>query len=167
MLLEEEKEVLMEMGRRQREESDQDQSDDTLSLLTFCLGKEWYGVPLSQLREITKIPTITPVPGTHDYILGVAHHSGEILSVIDIKPLIGLDKTTFTEKSRLLIPRTDDEPVGLVIETVQDIVEIMHEKIEPYFLQSEGKQKGYVTGQIQIGEVLLGILDLEKLLLLE
>ncbi|OGW18075.1 MAG: hypothetical protein A3G93_10005 [Nitrospinae bacterium RIFCSPLOWO2_12_FULL_45_22] len=167
MLLEEEKEVLMEMGRRQREESDQDQSDDTLSLLTFCLGKEWYGVPLSQLREITKIPTITPVPGTPDYILGVAHHSGEILSVIDIKPLIGLDKTTFTEKSRLLIPRTDDEPVGLVIETVQDIVEIMHEKIEPYFLQSEGKQKGYVTGQIQIGEVLLGILDLEKLLLLE
>ena len=167
MLLEEEKEVLMEMGRRQREESDQDQSDDTLSLLTFCLGKEWYGVPLSQLREITKLPTITPVPGTPDYILGVAHHSGEILSVIDIKPLIGLDKTTFTEKSRLLIPRTDDEPVGLVIETVQDIVEIMHEKIEPYFLQSEGKQKGYVTGQIQIGEVLLGILDLEKLLLLE
>ena len=167
MLLEEEKEVLMEMGRRQREESDQDQSDDTLSLLTFCLGKEWYGVPLSQLREITKLPTITPVPGTPDYILGVAHHSGEILSAIDIKPLIGLDKTTFTEKSRLLIPRTDDEPVGLVIETVQDIVEIMHEKIEPYFLQSEGKQKGYVTGQIQIGEVLLGILDLEKLLLLE
>jgi len=52
-------------------------------------------------------------------------------------------------------------------ENVAGTEDNMHEKIEPYFLQSEGKQKGYVTGQIQIGEVLLGILDLEKLLLLE
>jgi purine-binding chemotaxis protein CheW len=155
--------VFIEMGQRQREESDQDQSEEALSLLTFCLEKEWYGVPSSQVKEVTRIPKITPVPGTPDYILGVAHHSGEILSVIDIKPLIGLDRTTLTEKSRLLIFTIEGEPAGLLIEIVQDIVEITKEKIEPYLSGAGGEQKGYLTGQIQIGEVILGILDLEKL----
>ena len=80
--------VFIEMGQRQREESDQDQTEETLSLLTFCIEKDWYCVPSSQVKEVTRIPKITPVPGTPDYILGVAHHSGEILSVIDIKPYI-------------------------------------------------------------------------------
>lgn len=167
MMLEEEKEVLMEMGRRQREESDEDQSKNRLSLLTFCLGKEWYGLPLSQVKEVTRIPKISPVPGTPDYILGVAHQSGEVLSVIDIKPLMGLDKTTLAEKSRLLISTIEGEPAGLLIEMVQDIVEITKEKIEPYLSGAGGEQKVYIMGQIQVGEVVLGILDLEKLLLLE
>ncbi|PIP04921.1 MAG: hypothetical protein COX52_14740 [Syntrophobacterales bacterium CG23_combo_of_CG06-09_8_20_14_all_48_27] len=158
--------VFIEMGQRQREESDQDQTEETLSLLTFCIEKDWYCVPSSQVKEVTRIPKITPVPGTPDYILGVAHHSGEILSVIDIKPLIGLDKTILTEKSRLLISTIEDEPAGLLIEIVQDIIEITKGKIETYLSGAGSEQKGYLTGRIQIGEVILGILDLEKLLYL-
>lgn len=156
--------VFIEMGRKQREESDQDQAEETLSLLTFCIEKEWYGVPSSQVKEVTRLPKITPVPGTPDHILGVAYHGGEVLSVIDIKPLMGLDKTTLTEKSRLLISTIEGEPAGLLVEIVQDIVEITKEKIAPYLSGAGGEQKGYLTGQIQIGEVVLGILDLEKLL---
>ena len=62
-------------------------------ILLFSLGEEWYGVRISQVRELYNEYVVTPVPCVPDYINGVVNIRGEIVSVTDLRAMMGLGRT--------------------------------------------------------------------------
>ncbi len=62
-----------------------DSGDKENKFLTFCLGKEEYGVEILRVREIIGIIGITPVPQLPEYVKGVINLRGKIIPVIELR----------------------------------------------------------------------------------
>ena len=64
-----------------------------LHIVGFQVGRETYGVPITSLHEIVRVPEITAVPDAPDYMEGVINLRGKIVSVIDLRKRFGEPKT--------------------------------------------------------------------------
>ena len=60
-----------------------------LHIVGFQIGRETYGVPITSLHEIVRVPEITAVPDAPDYMEGVINLRGKIVSVIDLRKRLG------------------------------------------------------------------------------
>ena len=72
-----------------------------LHIVGFQVGRETYGVPITSLHEIVRVPEITAVPDAPDYVEGVINLRGKIVSVIDLRKRLGEKKVTATRRNRI------------------------------------------------------------------
>ena len=66
--------------------------------LTIVLENEAYGLNVLQIREIIRLPKITPVPQLPDHVKGVINLRGRVVPVVDLRVKLGL-KAGFTERT--------------------------------------------------------------------
>ena len=86
----------------------QEIKQETIQLVVFRLSNEWYGVEISQAREVIKIGKMTYLPSSPEHIAGIVNLRGDILSVTDLKSFFGLSQEELTEKSRLVVIESTD-----------------------------------------------------------
>ena len=65
-------------------------NDNQDKFLSFCLGKEEYGVEILRVREIIGVLDITPLPQTASYVKGVINLRGKIIPVIELLKKFGM-----------------------------------------------------------------------------
>ena len=53
-----------------------------LQIVGFRVGRETYGVPITAVHEIVRVPEITAVPDAPDYLEGVINLRGKIVSIV-------------------------------------------------------------------------------------
>src|ERR1039458_94668 len=56
-----------------------------VQLVTFMLGEEEFGVPISQIQEIDRLAKITKVPKAAEFIEGITNLRGEVIPVLDTR----------------------------------------------------------------------------------
>src|SRR5213594_5087978 len=74
-----------------------------LHIVGFQVGRETYGVPITSLHEIVRVPEITAVPDAPDYMEGVINLRGKIVSVIDLRKRLGEKNVTSSRSNRILV----------------------------------------------------------------
>lgn len=134
--------------------------------LTFVLGSEEYGLDIVKVREIFGIMDITPVPKTPDYIKGVINLRGKVISVVDLRLKFGMELADYTEETCIIVVEVGDIHMGIVVDTVSEVLDIVEEDIEPppsfgnqvntQFILGMGKIKGQVKILLDIENVLSG-----------
>lgn len=109
-------------------------SDDSVhrsEYLGFRLDRETYAVQIDRIGEILRIPPITPVPRSSDRIMGVVSVRGRVLTVLDLRSRLGLDRPPLTRHARILmLPWSDKESVGLYVDGVLQVYRLAEEEIE-------------------------------------
>ena len=138
---------------------------DILQFIGIRLEKELYGIPVERIRKIVKPLQITSIPGTAPHIMGLMNLQGEILCIVDVKILLNMGKAIPSENSRVVVIKTAEGPVGVFCDEVMDIYDIVKKDIETTLPALNREIGGYVLGQVQIDNGLMGILDIERLLL--
>ena len=138
---------------------------DILQFIGIRLGKELYGIPVEKIRKIVKPLQITSIPGTAPHIMGLMNLQGEILCIADVKILLNMGNAIPSENSRVVVIKTAEGPVGVFCDEVMDIYDIVKKDIETTLPALNREIGGYVLGQVQIDNGLMGILDIERLLL--
>jgi chemotaxis signal transduction protein len=58
--------------------------DKQLQIVGLRIGRETLGLPISLVREIVRVPEITPVPNAPEHIEGVINLRGKIIAVVDL-----------------------------------------------------------------------------------
>src|SRR5439155_2655815 len=79
--------------------------EEAARYLAFDLARATYAVPLDHVREIDRVPAITPLPNVADWLVGAANLRGEILSVVDFASFLGLGSTRLSREPGLLACR--------------------------------------------------------------
>ena len=74
-----------------------------LHIVGFKVGRETYGVPITSLHEIVRVPEITAVPDAPDYLEGVINLRGKIVSVMDLRKRFGEKQITLRRQNRILV----------------------------------------------------------------
>lgn len=143
-------------------------SDETVGLLMFRLGEEWYAVTIDAVREIYNEYEVTRIPRVPDFVLGVINVRGEIVSVTDLGTLIRVPSRSELdieqELPSAIIVSTGECVSAIVVDEIGDIVDVLVGALEPPLSTLDKAQAEYMSGSVYINELLIGIVNVEKIL---
>ena len=128
-----------------------------------------YGINVAKVREIIKMPKLTELPGSEDYIEGIFDLRGVVVPVVDLAKWMGINVPSEDEapiKKRVIITEFNNILIGFIVHDAKRIRRISWADIEPAsFNMAQGRlDRSKITGitRIEGGEILL-ILDLESI----
>ncbi len=135
-----------------------------LQIIGFRIGRETYGIGISAVREIVRVPEITAVPNAREAIEGVINLRGKIIPVMDLRKRFGEADTRTDKKSRILVVEIENRLLGLLVNSASEVLNLAPSEIEsPGSTFVEG-ESSYVTGVGKLGGRLIILLDIAKLL---
>jgi purine-binding chemotaxis protein CheW len=135
-----------------------------LHVVGFSIGSETFGVPISLVHEIVRVPEITSVPEAADCVEGVINLRGKIVPVVDLRKRFGETQITSNKKNRVLVAEVEGKLVGLMVDAASEVLKIPPSEIEdPPNLFEEGDSR-YITGVGKLGNRLIILVDLTKVL---
>ncbi|HTH73242.1 MAG TPA: chemotaxis protein [Trinickia sp.] len=119
-------------------------SSNKFELLLFRLGcapgnddsHELYGINVFKVREIMTMPTITPIAGASEHMIGAVDIRGQIIPVIDLPKLMGCNPTRGL--NILLVTEFARSTQAFAVEEVDDIVRLEWNQV----LSAEGSAGG-------------------------
>jgi purine-binding chemotaxis protein CheW len=135
-----------------------------LHIVGFQVGREIYGVPITSLHEIVRVPEITAVPDAPDYLEGVINLRGKIVSVMDLRKRFGDKQAALKKHNRILVVEHSGKLAGLIVDSATEVLKIPGEDVEaaPAAFQEGGLN--CVTGLGKVRGRLIVLLDITKLL---
>lgn len=135
-----------------------------LQIVGFRVGRETYGVPITAVHEIVRVPEITAVPDAPDYLEGVINLRGKIVSIVDLRKRFGEPAAQPSNKNRILVAEANGKLLGLVVDSASEVLKLSHSQVEaPPALVQEGRLN-CVTGVGKLQGRLIILVDLARLL---
>lgn len=135
-----------------------------LQIVGFRVGRETFGVPISLVHEIVRVPEITAVPEAPDYVEGVINLRGKIISVIDLRKRFGEKEISSSKKNRILVVEVESKMLGLIVDAASEVLKVPEGEIDlPASVFEEGEMN-YVTGVGKLRGRLIIMIDLSKIL---
>ena len=98
--------------------------------LAFLLGPEAYALPLSCVREIMRVPTITEVPRAPHEVLGIVSVRGQVTTLIDMRRKLKVAESTISSRTRVLLVDQGDEILGLLCDRVLQVHRLSEDEVE-------------------------------------
>ena len=135
--------------------------DDIFRLLSFELAGAPYAVPVERVREIVRMRPVTPIPRTPADVRGVISLRGEMIELIDLGHRLGLGPIEPTRRTRIIVIKTGDgEVVGLLVDTVKEVLRVSAEEIQ----SATGSVTGAVNDLCKFQDEFVSMIELDRLL---
>ena len=159
---------LEEQGVTQVEKNlDGVQEMSEIQLVTFMLGAEEFGIPISQIQEIDRLGKITKVPKAPPFIEGITNLRGEVIPVLDTRKRFDLEVKPSDDRTRIIIVDLGGVKTGLVVDSVREVVHLLKKDIAPP-PEAVGSaiDQQFISGigKIDAGKRMIVLLDVEKIL---
>ncbi|GIM45726.1 chemotaxis protein CheW [Collibacillus ludicampi] len=122
-----------------------------MKLVLFEVGNETYALPIEKVRSIETVQPIRPVPLSPQHVLGVMNLRGVVITVMDLRTMLGAPAKELTPLNRLLI--VDDK--AYLVDEAHDVIDCDDEDIQSY--ETDNK---YFKGVIRRGEKLVILIQL-------
>lgn len=127
------------------------------------IGGARYAVGLAQVAEVTKVPPLTRVPGVPAWVSGVANWRGRILTVLDLRSLLGADVAALDAAARLVVLTTDVATVGVLVDKVEGTAAVASaEVLVPAVLPSAAAD--LVRSHVPLDDGPLAVLDVDAVM---
>jgi len=147
--------------------------EEIVQLVTFQVGAEEYGLDINCITEIVRPHKITTLPRMPQFIEGVINLRGTIIPIVDLRKRFGLAEVRDNlRKMRMIISKgavpasggSRQELLGLVVDTVKEVIHVPKKEIERAPEAAKGTQADFITGMGKVGERLIIILDIARIL---
>jgi purine-binding chemotaxis protein CheW len=132
--------------------------------VTFRLDGETYGVNVMQVQEVLRYTEIAPVPGAPEYVLGIINLRGNVVTVIDTRNRFALKEGEVTDSTRIVIVEADEHVVGLLVDSVAEVVYLRQSEIENPPNAGHDESARFIQGVCNKNDELLILVELEKIL---
>jgi purine-binding chemotaxis protein CheW len=135
-----------------------------LELATFYVGESLCGINILNIQEINKNVDITHVPQAPEYVVGVLNLRGRIVTVIDLGEKLDLSPININKENRNIIVDSQEEQIGLLVDSISDVLLARSDKIEPAPANLGGIKGKFFKGVFKTEDKLIGVLDIEEVL---
>jgi len=98
--------------------------------LAFAVGTETFALPLSCVREIMRVPAVTPVPRAPREILGIVSVRGQVTTLIDLRVRLSVAVGPISSRTRVLLVDQGDEILGLLCDRVLQVHRLSETEVE-------------------------------------
>ena len=137
---------------------------DLQQYVAFEVSGEIYGLPITQVAEISKMLQSTPVPRTAEFLLGIGNIRGRVIPVLDLARRLRLNPRIPDAQTRVLIAAYGDELHGLVVDRVLGVVSIPPESLEDTPGGLAGARADFIRALARSDKGLMIIIELDEVL---
>ena len=132
--------------------------------LAFTLGNEEYGLDILRVQEIRGYEPVTRIANAPAFIKGVVNLRGTIIPVVDMRIKLSLGAPTYDQFTVVIILNIAGRVVGMVVDSVSDVTTLAPEQVKPAPEIGTVFDTEYLIGLGSIGERMLILVDIDKLM---
>lgn len=121
-------------------------STNLIEFLSLTVDGEVYGIDVTTIMEVIRVPEIAPVPSAQSDVLGIINLRGKIITILDARKKFGVTEAELTNESRIIIIQKDDSMLGLLVDGVIEVLKIPKDDIEPSPSVVEGTALQFFDG---------------------
>lgn len=132
--------------------------------LTFRLDQEEYGIDILKVQEIRGYEQPTRIANAPAFIKGVVNLRGTIVPIVDMRLKFNCAQADCNSFTVVIILNLRDRVVGIVVDSVSDVMELSAENIRSAPDVESAIDNGCILGLGSVGERMLILLDIEKLM---
>lgn len=137
---------------------------DTDKHILFKLKDQTFAVHVQQIVSIERELSLTKVPRTPDFMMGVTEMRGIMTPIIDLRERLNLGGVEITDQTRTLVVQVDDMQIGMLVDQATEVKDI-----PASFIKSAPKLVGeikdtFLLGVATIEDELILLLDLEQII---
>lgn len=131
--------------------------------ITFITGGQEFGANIMTIREIRGWTETTPLPHAPDFVRGVINLRGVVLPVVDLKSRLGRGLTEANQKHVIIVVKSGDRTLGLLVDAVSDILTVTANEIQPTPDLARDTQSSFVEGIAVLDQRMVTLLSMERL----
>ncbi|MCX5665654.1 MAG: chemotaxis protein CheW [Candidatus Omnitrophica bacterium] len=142
----------------------QKEAKDAVRVLSFRLGTEHYCIHITDAKEVFKPASITRIPNTPAFIVGITNLHGAAIPLIDIRYFLGLHQKEGLAGTKVIVTDVGHNIIGIMVDDVDEALDIEEASIQPPLATIKGKLADFTKGQVQLGPEIVVLLELKKIL---
>lgn len=131
--------------------------------LTFTVDNEEFGVDIMTVREIKGWTETTRLPGSPEFMRGVMNLRGLIIPIFDLRMRFHRGQTEATSKHVVIILAVHDRNIGILVDTVSDILDVPTDQIKPAPAEGAEIDADFISGLISLEKRMVVLLDVPHL----
>jgi len=132
--------------------------------LTFRLDQEEYGIDILKVQEIRGYEKPTRIANAPEFIKGVVNLRGTIVPIVDMRLKFNCAKAEYNSFTVVIILNLRSRIVGIVVDSVSDVMELAPENLKAAPDIDNSIESSAVVGLGSVGDRMLILLDIEKLM---
>jgi purine-binding chemotaxis protein CheW len=137
----------------------------TSHYVVFSLDDQKFALPLASVEKIARAVDVRPLPGVSEVVLGVINMQGRIIPVVSLRKRFRLPDKPVDIADHMIIGRTSNHTLALLVDLVMDIVEIETSNIVDQKAILDDME--FVGGALKLENGIVLIYDLDAVLSLE
>lgn len=136
---------------------------DRRSLVTCEAAGEHFALDVSSVERVLRYAAPRHLPNSAGWLRGVISVGARLVPVLDLRERLGLAVDTPSDRSRVLVVRLEDGPVGFIVDAVHEVTTVDASAVEEAPAVYRGLAKEFVQGIVRRGEGLSILLDADRL----
>lgn len=132
--------------------------------VSLRVGEALVGIAVQHVRDLMHARPATPVPLAHPAIAGLLALRGQMITAIELRTLLDIPTTANATTSMLVVATPAGDQYALLADAAADVIAVPHGAEEELPTQMQRSWRNIAKAVYPLGEALLVILDLEKLL---
>jgi len=121
-----------------------------IELVAFNVSGQKYCIEITQIREIRRWSPVTVLPHAPAEVLGVMNLRGAVIPIFDLACYFGLGQTQANERNVVIICAVNDRSVGILVESVSEIVSIDPNEIQETPNVKSNATKSVIQGVLSV-----------------
>jgi purine-binding chemotaxis protein CheW len=133
--------------------------------LTFTLGPEEYAIDILKVQEIRGYESPTTIANAPSFLKGVINLRGTIVPIVDLRIKFNVGNVEYTPFTVVIILNVGNRVVGIVVDSVSDVTTLRSDQIRPAPEFAATVDTKYIKGLGTLGERMLIVIDIERLMI--
>jgi purine-binding chemotaxis protein CheW len=140
------------------------EASTTIQVATFYIENLLLGVNIDVVQEINRHLEVTEVPHSPPSVRGVVNLRGEVVTVVDLRTLLGLKKRDSETNCKCVVIHSQEELIGVLVDEIADTLSVPQSKIDPPPSNIDGVEGQYFRGVYTLESGVVILLDVQQLL---
>ncbi|ABF62179.1 chemotaxis protein CheW [Epibacterium sp. DP7N7-1] len=132
--------------------------------VSFTVAGQAFCLKITQIREIRRWAPVTILPHAPMDVLGVMNLRGAVIPIYDLSARFGLQQTEASERNVVIVVAVHGKPVGLLAESVSEIISINPEEIQDTPPVDSRYTMEYIQGIISHDDTMVRIINLDAVI---
>jgi purine-binding chemotaxis protein CheW len=135
-----------------------------ITVLEMCsvhVGDTLFGIPITHILEIVGGTETQTVPLAPDFVGGLFHYRGDVLTTVSLRSLLGMPR--HENPQDILVLENDGGCFGLLVDAIGEVLTVSSINYEPNPSTLDERRSQFIAGAYKLNEGLLVMLDPESL----
>jgi purine-binding chemotaxis protein CheW len=102
-----------------------------LELVTFALAGEICAIESRYVVQVFQLRELSPLPGARPPIFGVTAWRGDLLTILDLRAVLGLSLGALNDLTRVIVLGLDHPAFGILADAVREVVTVADDDVQP------------------------------------